>query len=310
MRIVSLLPSATEMVCELGLQDSLVGVSHECDYPVGVERLPRVTRSLIPHGIPSREIDELVREQLQTERALYHLQRELLDELRPDLIVTQSLCDVCAVSTTEVEAAVCSLPGGVQVLSLAPQRLEDMFADLKRLGAAAGVPEIAEQAIGRLRERVLLVAERSRGVTSRPWTLLLEWIDPPFSAGHWTPELIELAGGEAVLGAPGVPSRTLSWAEIAAANPEVLVIACCGFDLPRTERDLPVLGQVPELAGLNCLQNDRIYLADGNWYFNRPGPRLVDSLELLAHALHPELHPVPPGMTPFRLVTQAELSGA
>lgn len=309
MRIVSLLPSATEMVCELGLQGSLIGVSHECDYPAGIERLPRVTRSLIPHGIPSREIDELVREQLQTERALYHLQRELLDELQPDLIVTQSLCDVCAVSTAEVEAAVCSLPSGAQVLSLAPQRLEDMFADLQRLGAAAGVPEIAEQAIGRLRERVLLVAERSRGATSRPRTLLLEWIDPPFSAGHWTPELIQLAGGEVVLCSPGVPSRTLNWKEIAAADPEVLIIACCGFDLPRTERDLPVLGQVPELAGLKCLQNGRIYLADGNWYFNRPGPRLVDSLELLAQALHPALHPVPRGLTPIRRVTAAELSG-
>ena len=307
MKIVSLLPSATEMVCELGLGDQLIGVTHECDYPVWVRSLPKVTQTLIPVDASSRDIDELVRERLKTERALYTLDLPLLSKLQPDLIVTQTLCDVCAVAESEVNAAVCMLPGRPTVINLEPTRLADIFDCLTQVGHAAGVESQAKVAIDRLQARVAAVANRTEQITNPTRVLLLEWIDPPFSSGHWSPELVRLAGGTEVIGREGQRSRTVHWDEIIAADPEVIVIACCGFDIERTRKDIPILSAYPGVQDLSCVRSGRVYLMDGNAYFSRPGPRLVDSLEILAHALHPTIHPLPVGLTSAEQISLAEL---
>ncbi len=302
MRIVSLLPSATEIVCQLGLENELVGVTHECDYPASVCDLPKVTRTLIPAAASSREIDELVRERLKTERALYSLDMPMLTELRPDLIVTQALCDVCAVAKDEVRAAACSLPGQPRVINLEPTCLADVFECLRQVGAATGREERAAAEIGKLRDRVTAVEARSRQIAHRPPVVVLEWIDPPFSSGHWSPELVHLAGGQEVIGAAGQRSRSIDWRQIVAAAPEVLLIACCGFDISRTLTDLPILRGYSGWSELPCVRSERVYAVDGSAYFSRPGPRLVDSLEILANALHPTIHPLPPGLPVARRI--------
>lgn len=309
MRIVSLLPSATEMVCRLGLRERLVGVSHECDWPDSVRRLPKVTRSLIPTDAASREIDELVRERLRTTRALYALDMSVLEELRPDLIVTQALCDVCAVAEQEVQAAAHALPRRPRIVSLEPTCLEDVLDGFRQVGAAAGCEARAEREIVALKERIAAVAERSANVAlaERPRVVLLEWIDPPFSSGHWGPEMVRLAGGQEVIGRSGERSRSVDWQEIVAARPEVLVIACCGFDVERTLEDLPILRGYPGWSVLPCVRSGRVYVVDGSAYFSRPGPRLVDALETLAHVIRPHVHPRPTGQFAARRLTGSVL---
>jgi iron complex transport system substrate-binding protein len=308
MRIVSLLPSATEIVCELGLGNQLVGVTHECDYPAFVRTLPKVTRTLIPKDASSRVIDELVRERLKTQRALYSLDVPTLERLRPELIVTQALCDVCAVSESEVAAAACGLPGRPRVVNLEPIRLADVFTCLHLVADTAGVSSRAGEVVARLQSRVAAVENRTRGITDRPRVLLLEWIDPPFSCGHWSPELVRLAGGIEVVGQEGKPSRTTTWDEIVRTDPEVLFIACCGLDAERARQDLPVLGAYPGFGDLSCVRSGRIYLTDGSAYFSRPGPRLVDSLEILAHALHPSVHLLPSNLPAAHRLTSKEFA--
>ena len=300
MRIVSLLPSATEIVCSLGLGDQLVAVTHECDFPPFVRDLPKATRTLIPKEASSAEIDRLVRERLTGRRALYSLDLPTLAELRPDLIVTQALCDVCAVAEEEVQDAACRLPGRPQVVNLEPETLPQVLDAIRQVAQAAGMPAKGEETVRALEMRVQAVAARSALVQKRPRVALLEWLDPPFSCGHWSPELVRLAGGEEVLGRAGERSRTLRWDEVAAAGPEVVFVACCGFDLERTLVDVSALRDAPGWRELAAVRAGRVYVADGSQYFSRPGPRLVDSLEILAHALHPELHPLPPGLpAPF-----------
>ena len=302
MKIVSLLPSATEIVCLLGLREDLVGVTHECDFPADVAGLPKVTRTLIPHDASSHEIDGLVRERLQTQKALYSLDMPVLERLKPDLIVTQALCDVCAVADEEVRAAACSLPGQPRVVNLEPMLLREVFDGVRLVADAAGIPERGASVIAALEARVAAVARRSEAIVHRPRTMLLEWIDPPFSSGHWSPELIRLAGGHEVIGVEGRASRTTSWDEIRATDPEVLVVACCGFGVERTLEDIPILEGYPGYGDLTCVRRQQVYVVDGNAYFSRPGPRLVDSLEIVAHLLHPEVHPLPAGIpAPLRL---------
>ncbi len=296
MRIVSLLPSATEMICALGLENQLVGVTHECDFPPSVRRLPKVTRSLIPGDASSREIDRLVRERLRRKRALYQLDLGVLEELRPDLIVTQALCDVCAVAEEEVRAAACVLPGHPGVIHLEPKRLTEVFDAMREVAKAAGVEQKAEEVAAELTARVGAVAARTAGIRHRPRVALLEWLDPPFSCGHWSPELVRLAGGVEGLGREGFPSRTLSWEEVLAWKPEVVFVACCGFGVERTMEDLRIVSALPVWEALPAVRDGCVYVADGSQYFSRPGPRLVDSLEMLAHALHPDAHPLPAGV--------------
>jgi iron complex transport system substrate-binding protein len=298
MRIVSLLPSATEIICILGLEEQLVGVTHECNYPPFVRQLPKVTRTLIPTEASSAEIDRLVRQQLQKGGALYTLDLPVLEALKPDLIVTQALCDVCAVAEDEVRAAACMLPGRPQVINLEPQTLSEVLEAIRQVGAAVGVEKRAEEVIEALSSRIAAVVRRTAGLKHRPRVALLEWLDPPFSCGHWNPELVRLAGGIEGLGKEGRPSRTLRWEEVLAWQPEVVFIACCGFSVERTLIDLPALQLVPGWQALPAVRSGRVYIADGAHYFNCPSPRLVDSLEILAHALHPEVHPLPRGLMP------------
>jgi iron complex transport system substrate-binding protein len=296
MRIVSLLPNATEVVCELGLGDELVGVTHECDYPPFVAGLPKVTKTLIPHDATSREIDALVRDRMKTQRALYSLDMPTLERLQPDLIVTQALCEVCAVAEAEVTAAACTLPSQPKIVNLEPTCLDDVLNDLRLVACAAGQESRGEVAAHKLQRRIDAVAGRSRHLATRPRVVLLEWIDPPFCCGHWSPELVRIAGGEEVIGRPGQPSRTMPWEEVIEAQPEVLMIACCGFSVERTMTDLPILFDQPGWEDLPAVKSGQVFVVDGSAYFSRPGPRLVDSLEILANALHPQVHPLPAGL--------------
>ena len=293
MRIVSLLPSATEILCELGLRDQLVGVTHECDWPRSVVDLPKVTRTLIPTDATSAEIDALVRDRMGQQSALYTLDMPALEQARPELLVTQALCDVCAVSEDEVKNAACTLPGTPRVLNLEPETLAEVLGCIRDVARATGDEGRAEPVIARLKGRVDAVTTRVRRAKTRPRVALLEWLDPPFSTGHWNPELVRLAGGQDGLGREGAKSVTLRWEEIVAYRPEVVLISCCGFTAERTLQEVGVLRDVAGWEELPAVRDNRVWITDGASYFSRPGPRLVDSLELLAHVIHPELFELP-----------------
>jgi iron complex transport system substrate-binding protein len=296
MKIDSLLPSATEIVCVLGLADRLVGVTHECDWPPSVRALPKVTRTLVPLDSTSAAIDALVRERLATGQALYTLDMPVLERLAPDLIVTQTLCDVCAVAEAEVRSAASSLPGTPRVVNLEPQRLGEVLRSIEQVARAAHVEERGRGVVAGLQARIDAVVGRTRLVERRPRVLLLEWVDPPFSCGHWTPELVDMAGGVEGIGRMGLPSQTTAWERIVQWSPEVMLIACCGYDLQRTLADVPILRRRLGWHDLPCVRDGQVYAVNGSSYFSRPGPRLVDSLEILAHALHPDVHPLPAGL--------------
>jgi iron complex transport system substrate-binding protein len=293
-RIVTLLPSATEIVCALGLEDHLVGVSHSCDFPARVRNLPKMTSTRVPVDASSNEIDEFVRDHLSSETALYDLNLKALEAAAPDVVVSQALCDVCAVATGEVDEAICALPKSPTLIDLTPNTLDDVLADIARVAEAADAEPAADDLLRNLKMRRDVVAERTASVPAelRPGVAFLEWLIPPFNGGHWNPELVAIAGGIDLLGSPAQPSRTLDWPEIIETKPEVLFIACCGFDRERAMQDVRIAQQRPEWASIPAVANDRVYVADGNAYFASPGPRLIDGLEILAHALHPGLHPL------------------
>lgn len=284
-----------------------MGVSHECDYPPFVRSLPNVTRALIPDSTSSAMIDQLVRQRLQANRARYALGMPALEGLRPELIVTQALCDVCAVAEEEVRAVAWRLPGHPRVINLEPMRLSDVFASIRQVGAATGAGRQAKAVVASLMARIANVAACCMHLRHRPRVAMLEWLDPPFSCGHWSPELVRLAGGVEGLGREGQPSRTLRWEEVVSWQPEVVLMACCGFSAERTLLDLPLLSSVPGWRTLPALRSGHVYVVDGSQYFSRPGPRLVDSLEILAHALQPELHPLPAGLPTAQRVTGSAL---
>lgn len=304
MRIVSLLPSATEIVCALGLEDRLVGVTHECDHPASVRKLPKVTHTLIPTDATSAEIDSLVRDRLGAQSALYTLDMKTLERLAPDLIVTQALCDVCAVAESEVRDAACRLPTGPNVLNLEPETLDDVISCVRQVADAAGESQRSDPVIAGLRGRVDAVVSRGRSLERRPRVALLEWVDPPFSTGHWNPELVRLAGGEDGLGRPGQKSVTLRWDQVIEWQPEVVLISCCGFTAERALQESEALRNVAGWDELPAVRDDRVHVTDGTAYFSRPGPRLVDSLELLAHVIHPDVHPLAQWLMPPLRLTQ------
>ncbi len=295
MRIVSLLPSATEIAFALGLGDQVVAVSHECDYPPAARQRPAVTRSpLHGHALSSREIDERTARELREGGTLYYLDTDRLRDLAPDLILTQELCDVCAVAPQEVERAVRTLGTVPRVLSLEPNTLADVLQTIRIVGTATGREAEAEALVARLAERIARVRQAADGVADRPRVFCLEWTDPPWVAGHWVPEMVALAGGIDVLGEAGAPSMRVEWERVRAAAPEVLVLMPCGFDLARTLAEAAVVRALPSWDALPAVGAGRVYAVDGSSYFNRPGPRLVDGLELLAHLLHPERFARPP----------------
>jgi iron complex transport system substrate-binding protein len=289
MRVISLLPAATEIAGALGLMDCLVGVSHECDYPPEANEKPRVTRCEIHEaGLPSAEVDRWVRETLAARGSLYTMDEPLLRQLEPDVILTQRLCDVCAVGYGSVAALAATLPGPPRVVNLEPSCLADIFGDIRRVAAALEAPERGEAVVGALEARVEAVRTRAACVERRPRCFLMEWIDPPFCSGHWGPELVEIAGGIDPLGRKGRDSTRILWESVLAAEPEVLVLACCGYRVERTLQDLPILQRSPGWETLPAVRSGRVYVVNGSAYFSRPGPRVVDSLEILADILHPE----------------------
>lgn len=297
MRIVSLLPSATEIICELGLREQLVGVTHECDWPASVRSLPKVTNTLIPTDATSAEIDALVRDRMGQQSALYTLDMEMLERLQPDLIITQALCDVCAVAEEEVKSAACRLASLPGVVNLEPETLDEVFTAIRTVAKETGQQAAGVATVAKLRERVERITSRTKAV-DRPRVALLEWIDPPFSTGHWNPELVRLAGGLDELGQEGSKSVTLQWKRIIAYKPEVVVISCCGFTVERTMQEVGVLANVGGWEDIPAVRDGRVWVADGSSYFSRPSQRLVDSLELLAHVIHPELFDLPDWVTP------------
>jgi iron complex transport system substrate-binding protein len=294
MRIVSLVPHATELLFALGLGEDVVGVTHECDYPPAAGERRRITRDVLATGsselATAAEIDAAVRERTLAGESIYELDREALAALEPDLIVTQALCPVCAVSYEEVAELGRELPSRPQVVALDPQTLGETLGDVRTLAEATDRRERGAELVRRAAERIDRVRLAVRA-QRRPAVAALEWLDPVYVAGHWTPQLIELAGGEDVLGFPGEPSRTVSWEDVAASGPEVVVVMPCGYDARRARAE--ALEHRGELAALGAR---RIVAVDASAYFSRPGPRLIDGLELLAHILHPERIPaLPPG---------------
>lgn len=289
-RIASLLPSATEIVAALGFEAELVGRSHECDFPSSVERLPVLTRSRVLLEGSSAEIDRQVREQSDQSPAaealgIYEVLAVELERVQPTHVVTQTQCEVCAVSPRDVERALREIAGlETRLVTLSAVDVRGVWADFQHVAEALGERAAGERLAARCRAR-LLELERGRPAGDRPTVVQLEWLDPPMSAGHWTPELIEAAGGEPLLGAAGAKSSRLSWDAVAAADPDVIVLAPCGFGLDRAREEAAALRGRPEWAGLRAVREGRVFLADGHQYFNRPGPRLVESAEILAEIL-------------------------
>ena len=288
-RVVSLIASATEIVAALGFEDSLVGRSHECDFPGAVERLPACTRPKLDISASSREIDRQVKDLLRAALSVYEVDADRLATLAPDLIVTQTQCEVCAASLADVERALaCWVGPAVRVVSLEPNALADVWADIRRVADALSAPQAGAALVERLQARMTEIVEITRTVRHRPTVACIEWVDPLMAAGNWMPELVEMAGGADLFGEAGRHSPWMEWEALAAADPEVIVILPCGFDMARTRQELPALTGRPGWNRLRAVRQDRVYVTDGNQYFNRPGPRLAESLEILAELLHPE----------------------
>ncbi|HCI82974.1 MAG TPA: cobalamin-binding protein [Ktedonobacter sp.] len=296
MRIISLLASATEIIDALGCFEQLVGRSHECDYPPEVQRLPLVSMPLIDTGTSSSQIDaqvkhlahekELVQNNALRALSIYRIDTALLQQLQPDVIFTQTQCEVCAVSERDVTNALQQTTGlHPRVVSLAPYQLRDVWEDVVRVSKALGRQEQAQQLVQGYQQRLERLQQRTEGLP-RPQVAVLEWLDPLMAAGNWVPELIAYSGGEAVFGETGMHSSWLQWDELVAADPDVLILSPCGFSLNRTLEDYALLQQHPQWSTLRAVQQGRVYAIDGNYYLNRSGPRLVESAELLAHAIH------------------------
>jgi iron complex transport system substrate-binding protein len=291
-RIVSLLPAATEIAAALGLMDQVVGVSHECDFPEQASQRPRVTQCPIHNaGLTSVAVDEWVRGALHENGSIYTIDEPLLRKLRPDVILTQKLCDVCAVGYGTVAKLAQTLPGPPRVVNLEPTSLADIFGDIRRVADACDVHERAEELTVNLCERVEKVRKRATRIPDRRRCFLMEWVDPPFCSGHWGPELVEIAGGYDPLGRKHQPSAQIEWQQVLAAHSDMIVLALCGYDVARAQHDYELLTQFPGFNSIPAAQTGEIYVVNASAYFARPGPRIVESLEILAGILHPTEFP-------------------
>lgn len=289
-RIVSFLPSATEMTCALGLTDSLVGITHECDYPPEVKGKAIVVRNVLPiESMTESEIDKAVAERLHSGESLYQIDEELLAELAPDLILTQDLCQVCAPSGNEVSQVLKGLPLKPQILWLTPKSLEEIDGNLRELGAATGRLQRAEQLIADGRARLEKLQTATSRLVARPRVFCMEWLEPVYASGHWVPEMVSIAGGEDRLGRMKGDSERIPWEEVLEWAPSVLIIMPCGFNLAQVVEQAPQLFDKPGWSDLPAVREGRVYAVDANSYFARPGPRVVEGTELLAHLIHPDL---------------------
>jgi iron complex transport system substrate-binding protein len=291
-RIVSLLPSATEIVAALGLADRLVGRSHQCDFPAGVEALPMLSSTKVALDGDSRDIDRRVNEIIAQGVSVYRVDADLLRSLRPDVILTQTQCAICAVTPADLEDALCQWVAperSPELVSLAPDDLRDVWGDILRVGEALGVRAQAKIVVAELQERLETIAARAAAAGTRPTVAAIEWIDPLMAGGNWMPELVEIAGGTSLFAQPGQHSPWLEWDALAAADPDVILLLPCGFRIDQSLADLHLLTARPEWAGLKAVQAGKVFVIDGHHYFNRPGPRLVESAEIIAEILHPAL---------------------
>ncbi len=289
-RIVSLLPSTTEIACALGLGDQLVGRSHECDFPAHVRDLPVCTEAKIDAGQPGAAIDRDVKQLVRDGLSVYRVDADRLRSLEPDLILTQSQCEVCAVTPKDLEGAVSDWIGNApQVVSLEPNRLQDIWDDFGRVALAAGLEDRGAAIVQGLTLCVTSIAEQSMREKRRPRVACIDWIDPLMAGGNWIPELVTLAGGKCLFGRAGEHAPWLEPEALWQADPDCIFVFPCGFDLDRTRAEMAPLCERPEWSDLRAVKDAKVFLADGNAYFNRPGPRMVDSLEILAEALHPDL---------------------
>ncbi|MBS1524586.1 MAG: cobalamin-binding protein [Bacteroidetes bacterium] len=288
-RVISLLPAATEIVCALGLESSLVGRSHECDFPPLVTDLPVCSEANIPDGLSSSAIDTRVKELLSDALSVYTVKRDVIKRLQPDVIITQAQCEVCAVSLKEVEEALENyLKKNTRIISLQPANLEDIFGDIRQVAEALDAKASAEKLLEDLQERVDIIRHKLKFADTRPTVACIEWLEPLMVSGNWVPELVGIAGGMPVLAKSGKHSPYVQWKDILSADPDVIIAMPCGFAIERTMKEIDTLLQRPGFADLKAVKNNRLYIADGNRYFNRPGPRIVDSIEILAEIIHPK----------------------
>jgi iron complex transport system substrate-binding protein len=287
-RIVSLISSATEIVCALGFEKDLVGRSHECDFPPSIRGLPVCTAPKFPIDGSSADIDRHVKDLLRDSLSVYRVDADLLQQLRPDLIVTQTQCEVCAVSLRDVEQAVCHwMESQPRIVSLAPNALADLWTDIARVAESLDASDRGQSLVGQLQARIEAITAQARGLR-RPTVACVEWIEPLMASGNWMPELVERAGGVNLFGENGKHAPWMTWEQLRERDPEVIVVLPCGFDRERTRQEMPALTGRPDWPSLRAVRERRVYLTDGNQFFNRPGPRLVESLEILAEVLHPE----------------------
>jgi iron complex transport system substrate-binding protein len=288
-RIISLLPAATEIICALGLEEYLVGRSHECDFPESIRHLPVCSEANFPDGMSSVDIDTRVKEIVSEALSVYTVNRELIKQLAPDVIITQAQCEVCAVSLGDVEQALENyLDKEVHIISLEPNTLKDIFNDICTVAIALDVREKGETLLEELQERVDIIRHKLKFVESKPTVACIEWLEPLMVSGNWVPELVGIAGGTPLLAASGQHSPYVAWDDIVQADPDIMVVMPCGFHKQRTLKEMELLLGRPGFAALKAVKNNRIYIADGNQYFNRSGPRIVDSIELLAEIINPK----------------------
>jgi iron complex transport system substrate-binding protein len=288
-KIVSLLPAATEIVCALGLEKNLVGRSHECDFPPSVKHLPVCSEANFPDNLSSAAIDTKVKELLADALSVYTVKREVIKSLSPDVVITQAQCEVCAVSLKEVEQALGDyLDKPAKIVSLQPESLEAIFENIRQVASALDVMTTGDELIDNLLERVEIVRHKLKFMENKPSVVCIEWLAPMMVSGNWVPELVTLAGGISMMADAGKHSPYVQWTDIQQQDPEVIVVMPCGFSIERTMREVELLLQLPGFADMRAVKNDRFYVADGNQYFNRPGPRIVDSIEILAEIIHPK----------------------
>jgi len=289
LRIVSLIASSTEIVHALGFGDQMVGRSHECDFPTQVKDLPVCTGPKFKTDGTSYEIDQRVKEIVQESLSVYRVDAEKLNELKPTHIITQAQCEVCAVSLKDVEEAACEIiSSNPQIISLQPDSLADIFEDVRRIAKGLGVVPVGEMMVAQLKSRMDAVAQKARALADKPRVALVEWIEPMMAGGNWMPELIDMAGGINLFGEAGKHSPWMNWEDLVSADPDVIIVSPCGFDIERTMQEMHLISERKEYSGLKAVKSKNVFVADGNQYFNRPGPRVLESLEMLAEMLHPD----------------------
>ena len=288
-RIISLLPAATEIICALGLSDNLVGRSHECDYPESVKALPICSDAKFLPGANSAQIDQQVKEILTEALSIYEIDKVLIQSLKPDVIITQAQCEVCAVSLKDVEEALSNLVSAeTKIISLEPNTLADIFREIKEISVILDVEEAGNILIEDLEERIDLIKHKLKFFPAKPKVALIELLSPIMFAGKWIPELVEIAGGTSLLAENGKHSPFVEWQQIYDANPDILIVTPCGFSIARTLQEIDLLLNLPGWRDLEAVKNNRVYIADGNAYFNRSGPRIVDTIEILAEIITPK----------------------